>query len=390
MYQKKISSLAIRAMVQELDMIDKPGLVTPVSKGSHDDMDYFLMRRGIRSLETYFEEAFSLGFFREPFFKVRKLGQRSERKMFRATNGVNTHMGAIFQLGILVYLTGRIKARGVFIDKNNYQAEISKELEALKLNFLLKEKRFGARAEVASAYQITFDSLAYKPSDRLYFIISKLMDTNILRRGGEDLLAQVQDLAKKSLKSQDARRDLRTLIEKNKLSPGGAADILINSFFIQTFLVYEKSYSENLKKQILATKEDVGALGYENKIILSLVFPGWIKTNEKIFKYYEKYKNIYDKKFKLIKEIKDQSGYRAIYDLGTADPVAVKLAAVDLEENSLIDIDVYGKTMVDRQALDLPQRHCLVCNRPAKACMVTRRHDIGQIIARSLEIINEN
>lgn len=390
MYQKKISSLALRAMVQELDMIDKPGLVTPVSNGSHRDMDYFLMRRGIRSLETYFERAFSLGFFKEPFFKVRNLGQRAERQMFRATGGVNTHMGAIFQLGILVYLTGRIKSRGLFIDKNNYQVEISKELEDLKLNFLLKEKKVGARAEVASAYQITFDSLAYKKSDRLYFIISKLMDTNILRRGGEDLLAQVQDLAKKSLKSQEARRELRKIIEKNSLSPGGAADILINSFFIQTFLAYEKSYSENLKKQILATKEEVGSIGYENKIILSLVFPGWIKTNEKFFEYYENYKKIYDKNFKLIKEIKDQTGYRAIYDLGGADPVAVKKAAVDLEASSLIDIDVYGKTMLDRQALDLPQRHCLVCNRPAKACMVTRRHDIGQIIARSLEIINEN
>ena len=70
MYQKKISSLALRAMVQELDMIDKPGLVTPVSNGSHRDMDYFLMRRGIRSLETYFEQAFSLGFFKEPFLRL--------------------------------------------------------------------------------------------------------------------------------------------------------------------------------------------------------------------------------------------------------------------------------------------------------------------------------
>lgn len=390
MYQKKISSLALRAMVQELDMIDKPGLVTPKSNGSHRDMDYFLMRRGIRSLETYFERAFNLGFFKEPFFKVRNLGQRAERNMFRATAGVNTHMGAIFQLGILVYLTGRIKSRGVFIDKNNYQSEISKELEDLKLNFLLKEKRSGARAEVASAYQITFESLSYKSSDRLYFIISKLMDTNILRRGGEDLLAQVQDLAKKSLKSQEAKAKLRTLIEKNRLSPGGAADILINSFFIQNFLAYEKSYSENLKKQILATKEEVGSLGYENKIILSLVFPGWIKTNEKIFKVYENYKKIYDKNFILIKEINNQSGYRAIYDLGDADPVAVKLAAVDLEQGSLIDIDVYGKSLVDRSALDLAQRRCLICDRPAKACMVTRRHDIANIIARSLEIINEN
>lgn len=390
MYQKKISSLAIRAMVQELDMIDKPGLVTPVSNGCHDDMDYFLMRRGIRSLEVYFERAFSLGFFREPFFKVRNLGQRAERQMFRATGGINTHMGAIFQLGILVYLTGRIKSRGILIDKDNYQAEISKELADLKLNFLLKEKRFGARAEVASAYQITFESLSYKSSDRLYFIISKLMDTNILRRGGEDLLAQVQDLAKKSLKSQEAKDDLRKIIEKNGLSPGGAADILINSFFIQTFLAYEKSYSNSLKAEILATKEEVGALGYQNKIILSLVFPGWIKTNEKFFKYYENYKKIYDKNFKLIKEINNQSGYRVIYDLGSADPVVVKLAAVELEQNSLIDIDVYGETMVDRQALNLPQRKCLICDRPAKACMVMRAHDISEIIAKSLEIINEN
>ena len=62
-------------------------------------------------------------------------------------------------------------------------------------------------------------------------------------------------------------------------------------------------------------------------------------------------------------------------------PRDAKRAAVDLEHGleggRLLDVDVYGADglQVDRAALGLPPRPCLVCARPAVECMRLGRHD---------------
>lgn len=390
MYKKHISKLAISSMLKELDLIDKPGLVSPVSNGNHSDMDYFLMRRGIKALRKYFYDAFDLGFFNRDFKSIRELGKRYETKMFNATNGINTHKGAVFQLGILVYLIGRIKSRGIFITNNNFREEILFEIDRLNLKELKKESRFGARKEVFDGFYLSFKALNYNLSDRIYFIMSKIHDTNIIRRGGENLLFTIQRLSKDVLNNKNKEK-LYDIINKNNLSPGGAADILINSIFIEDFFKYENEYLKNLKTKILNTKEYIGSFGYSNKIILSLVFPGFIKTNEKFLKYFNHYKDIMDKRFKLIKEIHNETGYRAIYNIKpTEDFYNLKNFTVELEKNSLIDIDIYGDKVYDRKYFNLPQRKCLICNDTSKSCMINKKHSIDKIIEKSLEIINEN
>lgn len=390
MYKKHISKLAISSMLKELNLIDKPGLVSPVSNGNHSDMDYFLMKRGIKVLRKYFYDAFDLGFFNREFKNIREIGKRYETEMFRATEGVNTHKGAVFQLGILVYLIGRIKSRGVFICHDNFREEILFEIDRLNLKKLKKESKFGARKEVVDGFYLSFKSLQYSLNNRIYFIMSEIHDTNIIRRGGENLLKVIQKLSKDVLNNKN-KYELYDIINKNNLSPGGAADILINSIFIEDFFEYEKNYLKILKTNILNTKEYVGSFGYENKIVLSLVFPGFIKTNEKFLEYYNNYKKILNKKFKLLKEIINETGYRAIYKIkNDTDFYELKKFTVALEENGLIDIDIYGDEVYDRKYFNMPQRKCLICKDIAKSCMINKKHGMDKIIEKSLEIINEN
>ena len=65
-----------------------------------------------------------------------------------------------------------------------------------------------------------------------------------------------------------------------------------------------------------------------------------------------------------------------------------KLAAVAIESASpsarLVDVDVYHASglQVDRAALGLPPRACLLCSEPARECILVRRHSAPELLER--------
>ncbi len=71
-----------------------------------------------------------------------------------------------------------------------------------------------------------------------------------------------------------------------------------------------------------------------------------------------------------------------------SDSVAVKRACVAVEEARpaarLVDLDVYGAEgrQVDRAALGLPARPCLLCPAPAHECLRAARHPLPDVLAR--------
>ena len=74
-------------------------------------------------------------------------------------------------------------------------------------------------------------------------------------------------------------------------------------------------------------------------------------------------------------------------------PEAVKRLAAALEASlpfgRLLDLDVYvtGGRPLDRAALGLPQRRCLLCDRPARECIRAQRHDAGGLAARAAALL---
>lgn len=100
--------LAERALLYEVLVNPKPGLVDPVSAGAHRDMDVFTFVDSATALRPYFEAAAELGGTYSDsdlaglFAVLRPLGVTAEQTMFAATKGVNTHKGAVFSLGVLV------------------------------------------------------------------------------------------------------------------------------------------------------------------------------------------------------------------------------------------------------------------------------------------------
>ncbi|WP_229257906.1 triphosphoribosyl-dephospho-CoA synthase [Duganella margarita] len=111
-FAREVARLAVRSLHAELCLYPKPGLVSPVDSGSHDDMDAGTFMRSMFALRHYFKKICLAGLNDAPFAQLKALGIAAESAMLKATRGINTHRGAIFSLGMLCATAGHARARG--------------------------------------------------------------------------------------------------------------------------------------------------------------------------------------------------------------------------------------------------------------------------------------
>ena len=241
-----LSALAVRALRMELDTPLKPGLVGPDSSGAHHDMDYGLMQRGIAAIRPYLSRMACA----ETAEQLVDLGLAAEKEMLSATLGVNTHRGAIFCLSIALAAAGGREMETLHSEdvmQNNVRqiAEVvlRKQFSDSKLHFTL-ENLHGARAMAAEAYAPLFrDWLPLyrqtrSPQRTLLGIMSTLEDTCVLHRVGALRAQRVREEAAALLEnySEEGLKQLCIRYAREGISPGGAADMLALTIFINSIL----------------------------------------------------------------------------------------------------------------------------------------------------------
>ena len=273
MNNKEVAKLATKALLYEVSISPKAGLVSRLSNGSHKDMDFYTFIDSALSLDEYFSECFVYGqendFYSLNFLKnLRDLGKKAEKKMYKATNGINTHKGTIFSMGIIISVLASYLKEVDKIDLKILSEKIKtmcipllEELENANNFSTYGEKAFknyhltGARGLAISGYDIVLldginklkeftKSLDFETSCilLLFYYISILDDTNIVNRANFETLKEIQILCKnlyeensKSLSKEKIRNEMSKLndifIEKN-ISAGGSADLLILTIFI--------------------------------------------------------------------------------------------------------------------------------------------------------------
>lgn len=269
---ERIGRLAIRSLYREAALAPKPGLVSPGSQGSHRDMDFTTFLRSLQALRSYFPAIAACGLQRPGFASLRVLGIEAEADMLAATGGVNTHRGAIFNLGLLCAAAGRLIADGETPSaaaacqavKINWAADILDGLTTLpdasqsKLSHGLEVARRygtgGARQEAASGFPAALEiglpayrSILGATGDgelaavqALFALIAELDDTNLLWRGGPAGLASGRRAASEFLAAggvlADDWREHAAAIDREfvarDLSPGGSADLLGVTLFL--------------------------------------------------------------------------------------------------------------------------------------------------------------
>lgn len=266
----RIGRLAIRSLYREVALAAKPGLVTPLSQGSHEDMDFATFMRSLSALRDYFPAITTCGRQGLAFIALQVLGIAAEAAMLRATGGINTHRGAIFNLGLLCAAVGRHQADGRPLSAEGLCAtvgdcwgeQILASAGQLPAGLPLSHGRVvarrygngGAREEAAGgfpaarhlglpAYRAILeatDDQELAATQAFFALLAELDDSNLLWRGGRTGLAFGQRSARRFLAAggvlaNDWRLRAASIdraFVARHLSPGGSADLLGVTLFL--------------------------------------------------------------------------------------------------------------------------------------------------------------
>jgi triphosphoribosyl-dephospho-CoA synthase len=268
-FAREVARLAVRALHAELCLYPKPGLVSPVDSGSHDDMDAGTFMRSMFALRHYFHKICLAGWDDAPFAQLKQLGIAAEVAMLKATRGINTHRGAIFSLGMLCAAAGRARAQGTSLAPAALRAAMlirwgeelaghAAPVAAAQTNGLRVAARYavsGAREEGALGLPSVFEvglpallaartrgaSVTEERVDTLYTLMAHISDSNVYHRAGPQGAQIVRDHAERFLAlggTASAGWRARAIAShhvfiEHRLSPGGAADLLAACCLVQ-------------------------------------------------------------------------------------------------------------------------------------------------------------
>ena len=294
-----IAHLATQALQAELDTTPKPGLVDKDNNGAHRDMDHALMQLSINTLHPYFVRLALLGFSDTlpSHTVIRDAGIEAEKAMLAATNGVNTHKGALFSMGLAVVAAAYEEKKAAANKEERgkereegYLSSLQLTIKALAASFPDTSGTHGSKAKLLSNGTITikgaldnaregYEKLfaewlpfynerrkshdAHALHKTLLRIMCDLDDTNVIYRTNVATAEEVKQEARALLASfeeayaaQDKEKCASAIEEKcasaellalkdmdrrytaRNISPGGAADMLSLTVFIGSIQTY--------------------------------------------------------------------------------------------------------------------------------------------------------
>ena len=260
--QDQIAALAVQSLLAEVDTTPKPGLVDRRNTGSHKDMDLRTFTASAFALEPYFRKCVEIGQQTarlspaETFPLLRKAGLDGEKAMYKATNGINTHKGAIYTMGVLCGALGRLWTPATPIAETNAVLSLCADMTAQSVKddfaamtgatagerLYLQHGLTGIRGQMAAGLPAVAEislpvyehylqkglSLNDAGAMTLIHLIAHVEDTNLHHRGGAAGAAFAADTAQ-ALLPEPTLAEIEKLdqafISRN-LSPGGCADLL--------------------------------------------------------------------------------------------------------------------------------------------------------------------
>lgn len=274
---ERIAVIAYESLVEEVKTTPKPGLVDQDNNGAHLDMTLQTFLDSAGSLYSYFRDSVKIGSenysdIKQLLEKLRPLGKKAEKRMYMITNGVNTHKGAIFSMGIFCSAAGVLLQSDEKLDLLRF-SEVCREIccglteEFHSLAFIPEnsetkwthgEKLYlqygvtGIRGEAEQGFPLVF-SFAYplfqeykkqgftsrqSGACTLLHLISKTQDTNLITRMGYEKTLFFQEKLRGFLKEASPEAILAVLkpldafFIREHISPGGCADLLALTYFL--------------------------------------------------------------------------------------------------------------------------------------------------------------
>ncbi|MEO3990105.1 triphosphoribosyl-dephospho-CoA synthase CitG [Pseudocitrobacter cyperus] len=276
--EERLENLVRSALLTEVRLTPKPGLVDIRNTGAHKDMDLASFERSTAAIVPWMTRFYRMGFesalgeAQAVLPMLRPIGLACECDMLQVTGGVNTHRGAIFAFGLLSAAIGRLNAKKEPLEQNRIcdvvarfcRHLVAKELSVSKGGGLSKsEAHFlqfglsGARGEAESGFCTVrtqalpvYNRVMEEWGDTNLALLQTLLhlmawndDTNLVARGGLEGLYYVQQQAQELLWEGgvlakggiEAMQQLDDELILRHLSPGGSADLLAVTWFLSHF-----------------------------------------------------------------------------------------------------------------------------------------------------------
>ena len=263
-FAERLAELARQALVAEAELTPKPGLVDRRGPGAHSDLSLAIMRQSASAIAPYFvdmasaSQSMPIG----PVLRTKTaaIGRIAESAMLKATDGSNSHRGAIWVLGLLVTVAGQhmdSNPEAIAQDAGRLARLPDRAQPQLVSHGDIVKARYGATGARGEAYS-GFPHVVHvglpalraarsrdctETNSRLFAILSimaHLDDTCVLYRGGPKGLMSVQRGAAEvldsggpgSLAGDEALRQFDQKLFSKNISPGGSADLLAAALFL--------------------------------------------------------------------------------------------------------------------------------------------------------------
>lgn len=290
-FAQDIGRMAVEAMLCEVSATPKPGLVDRNNCGAHNDMDFFTFMASSAALHNVFDEFVQLGQYLDrttagnTLHMLQRYGMKAEKLMFHATNGINTHKGMIFSLGLVCSATGWIQSKAeLSIDNicnaiqrlcnglcnSAYRGLEHKENLTKGERMYLQHGFTGVRGEAESGYvtvrevslpvfsqlmeagQHLNDALVHT----LLHLIAHTTDTNIASRHNLETAQYARNYARTALEhggmfTENGQALIRKMDDDfiaKYISPGGSADLLAVTYLLYSI---DQTYSTLIDNEVV-------------------------------------------------------------------------------------------------------------------------------------------
>lgn len=267
-----IGAMAAKALLYEVCVTPKPGLVDRDNSGAHRDMDIFTFLGSTAVLQPYFTQCAAIGMETrelppgETFGRIRLAGMLAEQTMFRETGGVNTHKGAVFSLGLACAGAGRLGgecpmepaqllARCADMTEGITRQDFAKVTRENAMTagerLYLEHGITGIRGQAERGFPAVLETglpvlekglaqglnMDQAGAAALLAILAATDDTNLIARSDRETQQQTAQGIARLLKAdpypgKDSLTRLDQIFTARNLSPGGSADLLALTLFV--------------------------------------------------------------------------------------------------------------------------------------------------------------
>ena len=263
---KRLCSLAQQAILFEISLSPKPGLVDKFSNGSHSDMNYQTFINSTAAISPWFAELVHQGYsfddsdLTKALPLIRNIGLRMESAMYEATKNINTQKGIIFLMGLSLFACGKLFTQTDQFSIEEFRTIIRGVCKDLVKNDLTDESKSvkthgedifhqygfgGARGEAESGFATVFGfglpvlagitELNDEDAVKCFLsIAANNNDTNILYRSNPGVLENFKKLCKNALANFNIQNYTAVIdfCKSENISPGGSADLLAVTIFV--------------------------------------------------------------------------------------------------------------------------------------------------------------